>query len=380
MLPIPSLSTSQGMAFATRKTGSCSPFPKPPERTESQTVSWQQLAEVIRNADSQRRIVWLDCCYAGLALPDKEATPDKDPPELLEVAKVEGTYLLAAAQKYGEAKSPDGEKCTAFTGELVNALRDGIAPGPPTQEFLSLNSLHQQVRSALRTKHLPEPTRHDPDNIGQLPHFHNNMTRQRNPRVVRSRATRTQQPSSPFPMSWASALPCCSWPFRAAARHTVAGPGAFLNSVADHFHVSAARGAEPDRVLLDSRSARSARNARFHGHQANCVQPINLDAACDFQYQKTGLKDRFTSSDPDSAICYNPTTHVRYSAGISNMAGYCATLTTMAGVTATAANLDYKNTWVCQVAINMSLACDTQNNRTNLVARQVNGIWMCYIA
>ena len=66
--------------------------------------------------------------------------------------------------------------------------------------------------------------------------------------------------------------------------------------------------------------------------------PIKLDAACNFQYQATGLKHRFTSSDPNSAICYNPTTHVTYSAGISNMTGYCATLTTMAGVTATAAN------------------------------------------
>jgi hypothetical protein len=60
------------------------------------------------------------------------------------------------------------------------------------------------------------------------------------------------------------------------------------------------------------------------------------------------------------------------------MTGYCATLTTIADLTAMAANPDYKNTWVCQVAINMNLACDTQNNQTNLVARQVNGTWMCY--
>jgi hypothetical protein len=110
----------------------------------------------------------------------------------------------------------------------------------------------------------------------------------------------------------------------------------------------------------------------------DCVQPIDLDAACDFQYLTTGLKHIFTSSDPDSAICYKPTTHVTYSAGISNMNGYCATFTTTAGVTATAANPDYKNTWVCQLAINMNLACDTQNNRINLVARQVSGTWMCY--
>jgi hypothetical protein len=109
----------------------------------------------------------------------------------------------------------------------------------------------------------------------------------------------------------------------------------------------------------------------------DCVQPINLDAACDFEYQTTALKHRFTSSDPDSATCYNPATHMTYG-GISNMTGYCTTLTATAGVIATATNLDYKNTWVCQVAIDMNSACDTQNNRANMMARQVNGAWMCY--
>src|SRR5262249_19219629 len=116
---------------------------------------------------------------------------------LLEVAEVEGTYLLAAVQKHEEAMSPDGDGCTAFTGELVAALRDGIAPGPPMEEFLSLNSLHQQVRSMLRKKHLPEPNRHDPDNIGQLPHFLNNARRQHpRPRPADKRTWRL--PSFPF--------------------------------------------------------------------------------------------------------------------------------------------------------------------------------------
>jgi hypothetical protein len=110
----------------------------------------------------------------------------------------------------------------------------------------------------------------------------------------------------------------------------------------------------------------------------DCVQPINLDAACDFRYETTGLHAIFTSSDPDSVICSNPTTHVTYSAGISNMTGYCKTLTTTADVTATTANPDYKNRWVCQVAINLNAACDSQNNQTNLVARKVNGLWWCY--
>lgn len=356
-------------------------LPEATGKDRSQTVPWQQLAKVIRDAGSRRRIVWLDCCYAGLALPDKEATPDKkDPPELLKVAEVEGTYLFAAAQKYEEAKSPDGEGCTAFTGELVKALRDGIAPGPPTQEFLSLNSLHQRVRSALRKKHLPEPKWDDPGRIGQLPHFHNNMTRRRNPRAGRPSATRTRRlPSLPFryvmgagllvlivlvavllgTQPWAPGPSSTPSPTISATRSpTISAPvGAGLS-------------------LTGYCSKVGPQDFTVAG--TNCVQQINLNLACDFSNHASGLTYRFTSPDPNSAICYNPTTQVTYNAGISNMTGYCGTLTTMAGVTATAADPDYKNRWVCQVAINMNLACDDQNNRTNLVARQVNGTWNCY--
>lgn len=373
-----------GHGLYDKKDGLLLALPEATGKDRSQTIPWHELAGVIRNADSNRRIVWLDCCYAGLALPDKDAAPDrpdkKDPPELLEVAEVEGTYLLAAAQKYEEARSPDAEGCTAFTGELVNALRDGIAPGPPAQEFLSLNSLHQQVRSALRKRHLPEPNRHDPDNIGQLPHFRNNMTRRRNPRAVRSRAKRTWRlPALPFRYRHvmgaglgvlivlvAALLGTHPWapgPSPAASPSTLASPlvGLSLTEYCSTLGAQGVQGAQAFRVA-----------------GTDCVLPIDLDAACDFQYRTTGLKHKFTTSDPNSAICYNPTTKENYYAGISNMTGYCETLTTTADVTATAANPDNKNIWVCQVPINMNLACDAQKNRTDLVARQVNGTWLCY--
>jgi Effector Associated Constant Component 1/Caspase domain len=357
-----------GHGLYDKKDGLLLALPEATGKDRSQTVPWQQLAEVIRNADSHRRIVWLDCCYAGLALPDK-----KDPPDLLEVAEVEGTYLLAAAQKYEEAKCPDGEGCTAFTSELVNALRDGIAPGPPTQEFLSLNSLHQQVRSALRKKHLPEPNRHDPDNIGQLPHFHNNMTRRRNPRVVRARTVRTWR------------LPNFSFRYVMGA-----GLAVLIVLVAVLLGTRPwAPGSSPPPSPVISASSLDGLSLTgycstlgpqgaegFQVFGQDCVQRVNMNAACDYQYQATDLKARFTTPDPDSAICYNA--HVTHNNGISNMAGYCATLTTMAGVTATDGNPEFKNIWVCQVTINKNLACDTQNNQTGLVARQVGVTWKCY--
>ena len=357
-----------GHGLYDKKDGLLLALPEATGKDRSQTVPWQQLAEVIRNADSHRRIVWLDCCYAGLALPDK-----KDPPDLLEVAEVEGTYLLAAAQKYEEAKCPDGEGCTAFTSELVNALRDGIAPGPPTQEFLSLNSLHQQVRSALRKKHLPEPNRHDPDNIGQLPHFHNNMTRRRNPRVVRARAVRTWRlPSFSFRYVMGAGLAVLIVLVAVLLGTRPWAPG---SSPAPSPVISASSlGGLSLTGYCSTLGPQGAQGFQVFGQ--DCVQRVNMNAACDFQYQATDLKAQFTSPDPNSAICYNA--HVTHNNGISNMAGYCATLTTMAGVTATDGNPEFKNIWVCQVTINKNLACDTQNNQTGLVAHQVGVTWKCY--
>lgn len=357
-----------GHGLYDKKDGLLLALPEATGKDRSQTVPWQQLADVIRNADSHRRIVWLDCCYAGLAVPDK-----KDPPELLEVAEVEGTYLLAATQKYEEAKCPDGEGCTAFTGELVSALRDGIAPGPPAQAFLSLNSLHQQVRSALRKRHLPEPNRHDPDNIGQLPLFRNTMTRRRNPRVVRARAVRTWRlPSFPFRNVLGAGLAVL-----AVLVAVLLGtrPWAPASSPAPAPAISASSlGGLSLTGYCSTLGPQGTQD--FHVSGQDCVQPVNMNAACDFQYQATDLKAQFTSSDPDSAICHNA--HVTYYKGVQNMNGYCANLDTTADVTATAGNPEFKNIWVCQVTINKNLACDIQNYRTGLVARQVGDTWNCY--
>jgi hypothetical protein len=222
-----------------------------------------------------------------------------------------------------------------------------------------LNSLHQQVRSVLRKKHLPEPDRHDPDNIGQLPHFHNNMTRRRSLLVDRPRGNHWWPPPRiPYRYAMGAGLGVL---IVLIAVLLGTQPWASGPSPTPSPTISASPLPGPQLSLTEYCSTLVAPGAQgFTVAGPDCVQQTNLDAACDYQYQTTGLKHRFTSPDPNSAICYNPRTHVTYPAGISNMTGYCATQTTMADVTATAANPRYKNTWVCQVPINMNLACDTQ--------------------
>jgi hypothetical protein len=331
----------------------------------SGTIPWSELAELIRHANSSRRIVWLDCCYAGLALPDKET-----PPDLLGVAEVKGAYMLVAAQKHEEASAPDGEKCTAFTGELLNVLRNGIAPGPPGREFLSLNEIHQGARDALVKKHRSQPDRYDPCSIGHRPHFQNNATVQKATRISRAESARRWR------------LP--SWPVRYAVG---AGSAALLillvvlllviqpwtsplNPVGGmnlaSYCSSQGSAGSPAYVVADS--------------STECVQKINLDLACSYSNPNIASQtfELPNPSDPYSGICINPATGSDLG-GIKNMSGYCENLAIAISVTATAEDPEYKNTWVCQVAINKNVACDkSYNNTTNMTAREVNGNWMCY--
>jgi hypothetical protein len=340
-------------------------LPEATGNNKSGTVSWNELAELIRDANSSRRIVWLDCCYAGLALPDKET-----PPDLLGVAEVEGTYMLVAAQKHEEASAPDAEKCTAFTGELLNVLRNGITPGPPTKEFLSLNEIHQEARDALVKKHRSQPDRHDPGHIGHRPHFQNNATTQKATRTPRSESARGWRPPS-WPVRYVVGAGSAALLILLIVLLLVIQPWASpLNplggvDLTSYCSLQGSTGS-PAYVVADA--------------STECVQKINLDSACSYTYPNiANQRFEFTNpSDPDSGICINPATNSTIG-GIANMSGYCATLTKATGVRATAQNPDYQNTWVCQVPINMNLACDeTYANTPNMVAREVNGSWTCY--
>jgi Effector Associated Constant Component 1/Caspase domain len=369
-----------------RKDGLLLALPEATGKDRSQTVPWRELAEVIRNAGSHRRIVWLDCCYAGLALPDKEAAAGKqDPPDLLEVAEVEGTYLLAATQKHEEARSGDGDGDggTAFTRELVSALRDGIAPGPPEREFLSLNSLHQQVRSALRDKHLPQPSRHDPDNIGQLPHFRNNMTHRRGSRVARPIAGGTWRLPR-FPSRYVMGaglgvlivLAAVLLATRPRPPRPAPAPPPTISSAPAPAVLAPPLGGVSETEYCSNMSVQG--ESSFVPATEDCIQKINLDAACSWQYNVPGLEYKLTSPDSDSAICDSPATGTPYNDGIPNMRKYCETLTANPVVYATTHNRDYRKTWVCQAPINWNVACVEQYYRSSVVARHEGGGWYCY--
>lgn len=343
-----------------------------------ETVSWKELAELIRNVNCNRRVVWLDCCYAGLAVPDKEAPDQEPPPDLLGVAKVDAVYMLVAAEWHEEASAPDGEECTAFTGELLNVLRNGIAPGPPAQEFLNLNDIHQETRAALRKKHRPEPGRHDPGSIGQLPHFQNNATAPKplgGNRPVSARSLRL--PSLPFRYVMAGGLAVLIALVAALLATQLSAPE---SPPRPHASPSlTALGGEDQAGYCKSQGQKGEPAFVVADSGTECVQKINLDEACDWSFfPRNNLKLVLANTaDPDSGTCYNAKN--KPVGNISNMLGYCMTRTAAADVTATPSDSNFKNTWVCEMKLNQDDACAyTHPNTPHVVARKVGGSWVCY--
>ncbi|NBE80221.1 caspase family protein [Micromonospora rubida] len=111
-----------------------------------------------------RRVVVLDCCYSALALAgDMGSAPASI--DVAALTEVNGAYVLTACAESETAKAPPGAQYTAFTGELITALEDGIADGP---ELLDLHTLYRHLATVLAGKRWPVPQQRSRNSIGDL--------------------------------------------------------------------------------------------------------------------------------------------------------------------------------------------------------------------
>ncbi|MFD7661833.1 esterase-like activity of phytase family protein [Streptomyces sp. NPDC059788] len=186
----------------------------------------------------RRRIIILDCCYSGSvirgmsamsagsmagSMPTAAATQQAS--SQLGEALFEGmdslegvSYLLTSTPWNVEALAPEGEEHTAFTGEFLRVLREGIpardaapygpqaqagpggtaadtpapgttaptpATGPPPSPSpspnLSLEAIYHEVRRALREKNRPLPQQQAQNGIEKLPFVRNRAARPASP-------------------------------------------------------------------------------------------------------------------------------------------------------------------------------------------------------
>ncbi|MFF3593810.1 caspase domain-containing protein [Streptomyces sp. NPDC002387] len=146
-------------------------------------VTYQALREIITDCAARRLVIILDCCMSGRAL---GLMGGED--LLADQAEIDGSYLLAAAPENGRALAPPGETHTAFTGELLNVLRNGIHDRP---RELDLNAVYHHLRGELAAKGRPTPQKRDRNTAGRLVLAHNQAYR---PAVAPARPAETGWP------------------------------------------------------------------------------------------------------------------------------------------------------------------------------------------
>ncbi|WP_107451172.1 caspase, EACC1-associated type [Streptomyces sp. RTd22] len=119
---------------------------------EYTALRYEYLRRAVLDAAAgvRRTVVVLDCCYSGRALIGRMSASD----EIADRAAVEGTCLLTASAETRAALSPPGETYTAFTGELITALGEGI-PGAP--DLIDMNTLYRHLHRTLAAKSRPLP-------------------------------------------------------------------------------------------------------------------------------------------------------------------------------------------------------------------------------
>ncbi|MFD8105338.1 caspase, EACC1-associated type [Streptomyces microflavus] len=113
-------------------------------------LSLETVRELFEESPAQNRVLILDCCFSGRAIQDMGGGIE----DAVDAFEIEGTYKLTATAANELALAPKGAHFTAFSGELVTVLKEGLAGGP---ELLSMRLLYRQLRRNLSALGLPVP-------------------------------------------------------------------------------------------------------------------------------------------------------------------------------------------------------------------------------
>ncbi|MCX5357320.1 caspase family protein [Streptomyces sp. NBC_00124] len=126
-------------------------------------VPYDWIRRPIASTGAARRVVILDCCYSARAFGVQSES-------VIDLADVDGTYVMAAAGETAVALSPPGETFTAFTAALIETLAGGV---PGAGELLDLSTVFRHVRGRLKGRGRPTPLDLDRNGLGATPFIRN---------------------------------------------------------------------------------------------------------------------------------------------------------------------------------------------------------------
>ncbi|MFC8829362.1 tetratricopeptide repeat protein, partial [Streptomyces sp. NPDC057137] len=138
-----------------------------------QWIDYEYVSEAVLNSPAARKLVILDCCYAGRALDGRMSgvRPAAAGESLINLADMDGTCVLTAASGAEPAMCPPGATYSSFTGELLALLEGGAVgpvPGDPNKhlgehrELLTVATGYSYLRQRLSVKRAADPLLPEP--------------------------------------------------------------------------------------------------------------------------------------------------------------------------------------------------------------------------
>jgi Caspase domain/Tetratricopeptide repeat len=120
---------------------------------EFNSLEYDKLRSAVLESRASTKIIILDCCFSGRVVTDTMADPVT---EVVGQIEVDGTYVLASAQRDQAALIIQGEEHTAFAGRLLRLLSEGIPGGP---ELLTMDDLYRELSRQMKAEGLSEPVK-----------------------------------------------------------------------------------------------------------------------------------------------------------------------------------------------------------------------------
>ncbi|GAA2993539.1 caspase family protein [Streptomyces fulvorobeus] len=173
-----------------------------PERLRYTALPLDVIKRDLATAPARARVLILDCCFSGRAIAAMATAPSL----VLGQLPAGGTYTLTSTTATAPSHAPPGDRHSAFTAVLLNALA--------ATEPLNMDQIYHYAESELRHLGLPSPQRRGTGAAswlalarGPLPH-----------------------PPLPTPAPWRRLRPALLWPLAAAVIAAALAVPAFLLS------------------------------------------------------------------------------------------------------------------------------------------------------
>ncbi|MFF4735306.1 caspase family protein [Streptomyces sp. NPDC001262] len=115
-------------------------------------LAYAAVRTSLLESPARSTVAILDCCFSGRAA----GALAGDSSVAVDLAQVDGTYVLTSAAGEELALAPAGARHTAFTGELIRLLREGDPDGPPE---LRLSHVYRYLSRVLPARGFPKPRR-----------------------------------------------------------------------------------------------------------------------------------------------------------------------------------------------------------------------------